>query len=125
MSYTVELDLCVCGAAGLAGVVRKYDSAGVSLWANSYSVPPDIAILTALAVGAADHVFGFILCFAKNFHTYIRRQAKGVWHVLGRAPGELPGYGGPGEVHPSDEAAITLGDCTLTVIPMFLMFDIA
>ncbi|HWY88626.1 MAG TPA: D-2-hydroxyacid dehydrogenase [Gemmataceae bacterium] len=64
----------------------------------------------------ADHVFGFILCFAKNFHTYIRQQTLGVWHVLGRAAGELPGYGGPGEVHPSDEAAITLADCTLAVI---------
>lgn len=64
----------------------------------------------------ADHVFGFILCFAKNFHTYIRGQARGDWHVLGREAGELPGYGGPGEVHPSDEAAITLADCTLGVI---------
>src|SRR5438445_6305491 len=64
----------------------------------------------------ADHVFGFILCFAKNFHTYIRQQGRGVWHVLGREPGELPGYGGPGEIHPSDQAALTLGDCTLAVI---------
>jgi phosphoglycerate dehydrogenase-like enzyme len=64
----------------------------------------------------ADHVFGFILCFAKNFHVYIRQQMRGLWHVLGRAAGELPGYGGPGEVHPSDEAAMTLGDCTLAVV---------
>lgn len=64
----------------------------------------------------ADHVFGFILCFAKNFHTYIRQQSRGVWHMLGRPEGELPGYGGPGEVHPSDCAAITLADCTLAVI---------
>lgn len=64
----------------------------------------------------ADHVFGFILCFAKNFHIYIRQQMRGIWHMLGRAPGELPGYGGPGEVHPSDEAAITLADCTLGVV---------
>src|SRR5438270_10166656 len=66
----------------------------------------------------ADHVFGFILCFAKNLHIYVRQQARGVWQVLGRAPGELPGYGGPGEVHPSDEAALTLADCTLAVIGM-------
>jgi phosphoglycerate dehydrogenase-like enzyme len=66
----------------------------------------------------ADHVFGYILCFAKNFHTYIRQQTRGVWHALGRAPGELPGYGGPGEVHPSDEAALTLADCTLGVFGM-------
>ena len=35
---------------------------------------------------------------------------------MGRAPGELPGYGGPGEVHPSDQAALTLADCTLAVM---------
>jgi phosphoglycerate dehydrogenase-like enzyme len=64
----------------------------------------------------ADHVFGFVLCFAKNFHTYIRQQARAVWHMLGRAPNELPGYAGPGEVHPSDRAALTLADCTLGVI---------
>src|SRR5262245_36970080 len=64
----------------------------------------------------ADHVFGFILCFAKNFHVYLRQQTQGVWHMLGRTEGELPGYGGPGEVHPSDRAAITLADCTLGVI---------
>lgn len=65
-----------------------------------------------------DHVFGFILCFAKNFHTYIRQQMFSVWQALGRAPNELPGYAGPGEVHPSDRAAITLGDSTLTVVGM-------
>jgi phosphoglycerate dehydrogenase-like enzyme len=64
----------------------------------------------------ADHVFGFVLCFAKNFHTYVRRQQRGLWQALGRAPGELPGYAGPGEVHPSDRAALTLADCTLGVI---------
>jgi phosphoglycerate dehydrogenase-like enzyme len=64
----------------------------------------------------ADHVLGFILCFAKNFHIYIRQQLRRAWHMLGRIPGELPGYGGPGEVHPSDRAAITLADCTLGVI---------
>jgi phosphoglycerate dehydrogenase-like enzyme len=66
----------------------------------------------------ADHVFGFVLCLAKNFHTYIRQQTRGVWHMLGRETGELPGYGGPGEVHPSDRAAITLADCTLGVVGM-------
>lgn len=64
----------------------------------------------------ADHVFAFILCFAKNFPTYIRQQQRSHWQMLGRAPGELPGYGGPGEVHPSDRAALTLADCTLGVV---------
>src|SRR6185295_8627949 len=64
----------------------------------------------------ADHVFGYILCFAKNFHVYMRQQKQGVWRALGREANELPGYGGPGEVHPSDEVAITLGDATLAVV---------
>lgn len=64
----------------------------------------------------ADHVFGYILCFAKNFHIYLRQQMKAYWHMLGREANELPGYGGPGEVHPSDRAAITLADCTLGVV---------
>src|SRR6266567_1544278 len=37
----------------------------------------------------ADHVFGYILMFAKNFHLYMRQQIKGVWHMLGRDAGEL------------------------------------
>src|SRR5262249_52927611 len=64
----------------------------------------------------ADHVFAFILCFAKNFHVYVRQQERGTWHMLGREPNELPGYAGPGEVHPSDQAAITLADCTLGIV---------
>jgi phosphoglycerate dehydrogenase-like enzyme len=64
----------------------------------------------------ADHVFGFILCFAKNLHIYMRQQMAGVWRALGREANELPGYGGPGEVHASDRAALTLADCTLGVV---------
>src|ERR1700719_165204 len=45
-------------------------------------------------------------------------QMRGVWHARGREPNELPGYGGPGEVHPSDRAALTLADCTLGVVGM-------
>jgi phosphoglycerate dehydrogenase-like enzyme len=66
----------------------------------------------------ADHVLGLILCFAKNLHIYLRQQQRGIWHMLGRPEGELPGYGGPGEVHPSDRAAITVADCTLAIVGM-------
>jgi phosphoglycerate dehydrogenase-like enzyme len=64
----------------------------------------------------ADHVLAMVLCFAKNLHTYIRQQLRGHWQMLGREVGELPGYGGPGEVHPSDTAALTLADCTLGLV---------
>lgn len=64
----------------------------------------------------AEHVFAYILCFAKNFPYYFRNQLEARWHALGRAVNELPGYGGPGEVHPSDTVALSLGDCTLGVV---------
>jgi phosphoglycerate dehydrogenase-like enzyme len=64
----------------------------------------------------ADHVLCFILCFAKNFHIYIRQQMRGKWRALGRAPDELPGYAGPGEVSSADRAAITLADSTLGIV---------
>ena len=35
----------------------------------------------------ADHVFGYILMFAKNFHIYLRQQMRGEWHMLGRPAG--------------------------------------
>jgi phosphoglycerate dehydrogenase-like enzyme len=64
----------------------------------------------------ADHVFAFVLCFAKNFPVYMRQQMHGHWQMLGREVGELPGYGGPGEMHPSDTRALTLADCTLGLV---------
>ncbi|MFO0967994.1 MAG: D-2-hydroxyacid dehydrogenase [Gemmataceae bacterium] len=64
----------------------------------------------------ADHVFTFVLCFAKRFHIYLRQQMRGHWQALGRGPRELPGYSGPGETHPSDLTAITLADATLAVV---------
>jgi phosphoglycerate dehydrogenase-like enzyme len=66
----------------------------------------------------ADHVFGFILCFAKNFHIYIRQRMRGEWRALGRAANELPGYAGPGEVSAADRAAISLADSTLGIVGM-------
>ena len=31
----------------------------------------------------ADHVFGYILCFARNFHLYIRNQLEARWAPVG------------------------------------------
>src|SRR5262245_21785844 len=31
----------------------------------------------------ADHVLGFIICFARHFHTYIHRQARRQWEAVG------------------------------------------
>src|SRR5262249_16145845 len=31
----------------------------------------------------ADHVLGYLLCFARNLHVYLRQQQEGVWKPVG------------------------------------------
>ena len=45
----------------------------------------------------ADHVFGYILCFARHLHHYVRRQERRVWDTTAR-----------GVIH--------LADCTLGIV---------
>lgn len=63
----------------------------------------------------ADHVFGYILCFARNLHRYLRRQMEARWAPVG---GETPSDGfttGPAQVSPIDRAHIHIADTTLGV----------
>jgi phosphoglycerate dehydrogenase-like enzyme len=86
----------------------------------------------------ADHVFGYVLCFARNFHHYIRNQLEARWapvggraetsvrtvarkvrrqleDTLGKA--EQPGFvTGPAQVSGVDRAHLHLGDATLGVV---------
>ncbi len=65
----------------------------------------------------ADHVFGYILCFARNLHTYLRRQAAGLWQpVGGEVNAEQNFVQGPGVVSPADRAHLHLADCTLGIV---------
>jgi phosphoglycerate dehydrogenase-like enzyme len=63
----------------------------------------------------ADHVFGYILCFARNLHLYLRRQMEARWEPVGGEE-ERPGFvSGPAQVSPIDRAHIHLSDATLGV----------
>jgi phosphoglycerate dehydrogenase-like enzyme len=65
----------------------------------------------------ADHVFGFILCFARNFHTYLRNQQQGVWAPVGNEKMNEQGFlMGPCEVTPVDSSHIHLSDATIGVV---------
>jgi phosphoglycerate dehydrogenase-like enzyme len=87
----------------------------------------------------ADHVFGYVLCFARNFHHYIRNQQQARWAPVGargdgagaagaagagkgRWPARrrpVPGAGfvtGPAAVSSVDRAHLHLGDATLGVV---------
>ncbi len=64
----------------------------------------------------ADHVFGYILCFARNFHRYIRSQMAGRWDAVGGEAARSTFAAGPGVVSPMDQAHLHLADQTLGVV---------
>ena len=64
----------------------------------------------------ADQVMGYILCFARNLHTYIRRQAEGRYEPAGGEAARVDFAHGPGVVNAMDRATIFLPDATLGII---------
>lgn len=64
----------------------------------------------------ADHVFGYVLCFAKNLHIYLRQQQQAVWSPVGGETERSNFIAGPGTVSAIDRAHRHLGDCTLGVV---------
>lgn len=64
----------------------------------------------------ADHVFGFILSFARNLHRYLRRQINHRWEPIGDESNR-PIFGtGPSTVSAIDRSHLHLSDCTLGVV---------
>ena len=64
----------------------------------------------------ADHVMGFILCFARNLHLYLRQQQQGLWSPIGDETYVADFVNAPGTVLPMDRSHLHLSDCTLGVI---------
>ena len=66
----------------------------------------------------ADQVLGYILCFARNLHTYIRRQVEHRYEPIGGESARVSNQTGPGIVNDMDRATIYLPSATLGVIGM-------
>jgi phosphoglycerate dehydrogenase-like enzyme len=64
----------------------------------------------------ADHVFGFILCFARNFHTYIRQQLARRWAPVGGEDNRPDFTTGPDRVIEIDRRHLHLPDHTLGIV---------
>src|SRR4051794_19341184 len=64
----------------------------------------------------ADQVMGYVLCFARNLHTYVRNQLERTWAPVGGEGGRVSFAAGPGEVNPIDRAHRHLADQTLGVV---------
>ncbi|MCE9605431.1 MAG: D-2-hydroxyacid dehydrogenase [Planctomycetia bacterium] len=64
----------------------------------------------------ADHVLGYILCFARNLHLYLRQQQAGRWQPIGGEQTRPDFAVGPGIVSSMDRAHLHLADCTLGIV---------
>jgi phosphoglycerate dehydrogenase-like enzyme len=64
----------------------------------------------------ADHVMGYVICFARNFPHYIRQQAEGRWAPVGGEQARSDFLSGPGVVSAIDRAHQHLGDATMGIV---------
>ena len=64
----------------------------------------------------ADHVMGYVLCFARNLHVYIRRQMAHRYESVGGEAARSNFVSGPGVVNDIDLAHRHLGDQTMGIV---------
>jgi phosphoglycerate dehydrogenase-like enzyme len=64
----------------------------------------------------ADQVLGYLLCFARNLHLYIRRQPTGRWDPAGGEAARVSFAAGPGVVNAIDLAHRQLAGATLGIV---------
>jgi phosphoglycerate dehydrogenase-like enzyme len=64
----------------------------------------------------ADQVLGYILCFARNLHTYVRRQVEHRYEPVGGESARVSFATGPGVINAMDRATIYLPAATLGIV---------
>ena len=64
----------------------------------------------------ADQVMGYVICFARNLHFYIRNQLKAKWEPRGGEAARVSFSAGPGVVNPIDRVHMHLGDTTMGIV---------
>jgi phosphoglycerate dehydrogenase-like enzyme len=104
-----------------AGQLRWVQSATVSL---EHYVFPELVehpcVLTNMrglfSDVIADQVMGYVICFARNLHLYIRNQLTATWAPQGGESARVSFAAGPGVVNPIDRAHLHLGDTTMGIV---------
>jgi phosphoglycerate dehydrogenase-like enzyme len=64
----------------------------------------------------ADQVFGYLLCFARNLHVYLRNQLQARWEPVGGEAERAHFASGPGTGSAIDRAHHGLADATLGIV---------
>jgi len=66
----------------------------------------------------ADQVMGYVLCFARNLHTYIRQQVEHRYEAVGGESARVSSVTGPGTVNAMDQATIYLPHASMGIVGM-------
>jgi phosphoglycerate dehydrogenase-like enzyme len=66
----------------------------------------------------ADQVLGYVLCFARNLHTYVRQQVQHRYEPKGGESARVSVMTGPGMVNAMDLATIYLPDTSMGIVGM-------
>jgi phosphoglycerate dehydrogenase-like enzyme len=66
----------------------------------------------------ADQVMGYVLCFARNLHTYIRQQIERRYEPVGGESARVSNAAGPGTIGAMDRATLFLPRATLGIVGM-------
>src|SRR5437879_2121023 len=64
----------------------------------------------------ADQVLGYVICFARNLHRYIRNQMRSHWEPVGGESERVTFAAGPGVVTATDRAHMPLADPTRGIV---------
>src|SRR5262249_49042566 len=64
----------------------------------------------------ADQVMGYILCFARNLHTYMRNQVRHHYEPVGGNEERVSNASGPGTVNAMDRGTIFLAEARLGIV---------
>jgi phosphoglycerate dehydrogenase-like enzyme len=66
----------------------------------------------------ADQVMGYVLCFARNLHTYVRHQIERRYAPVGGESARVSFAAGPGVINAMDQATIYLPDARMGIVGM-------
>ncbi|HEX8202963.1 MAG TPA: D-2-hydroxyacid dehydrogenase [Isosphaeraceae bacterium] len=64
----------------------------------------------------ADQVMGYVLCFARNLHVYIRQQIEHRYEPVGGESARVDNARGPGTVNAMDRATIFLPEAAMGIV---------
>jgi phosphoglycerate dehydrogenase-like enzyme len=64
----------------------------------------------------ADHVMGYVICFARHFHVYVRQQFECRWAPVGGEEARADFLTGPGVVSSIDRSHQHLADSTMGIV---------